>query len=437
MRGSGLTTGFGQLGKELIEEAQVPVSGASKKGSFGAQSYRDLVDQAFRGISLNESELRRLLNPSTPEEEAYLYLRAQEKRKVTVGPEVHVRGIIEFSNCCRQDCHYCGLRRSNSRLPRYRMSPAEILNAAESALSLHNFGTFVLQSGEDPGYSPGCLAEIVAELKTMGPAVTLSVGQWGYREYLTWKEAGADRFLLKFETSDPVLFKRLKPTTGLYQRLECLRHLRNLGYQVGSGIILGLPGQDEESIVSDILLMKALDLEMASVGPFIPHPDTPLGVRALGGPLDAVRKMRRTLRALAVIRLLLPYAHIPATTALGVISRVAKGWEESAWFEGLRAYGVVEREMDLMGDARGLALLCGANVVMPDVTPRRFRESYEIYPGKTSSDGGELALAVRKVKTMIESVGMTISPGKGDSPKPPWGEIRWKVEGLGSCRGRT
>jgi biotin synthase len=338
-----------------------------------------------------------------------------------------VRGIIEFSNYCRQDCLFCGLRRSNAKLRRYRMSPEQIVEAAVRALEVHRFGTFVLQSGEDPGYPADAIAYAVESIKRMGPAVTLSVGQRPYEDYELWRKAGADRYLLKFETSDPDLFGELKPTTTLDERLECLMCLRKLGYQVGTGIILGLPGQTRDIVIRDLSLLHEIDPEMVSIGPFIPHPDTPLGTHVPGGQADPLGLIRDTLRAVALSRLLVPLAHIPATTALGVIGKDSRAWVHWAAPYVRERIGSTagSRHQDpadgscagVWSDPRTLALTCGANVIMPDVTPKTFRESYEIYPGKAGSDGGEVAGAVRRAKAMVEVLGMYIDPGRGDSPK--------------------
>ncbi|HOB30795.1 MAG TPA: radical SAM protein [Bacillota bacterium] len=351
--------------------------------------------------------------------EFHLFRNAFEKRLDFLGLAVHLRGIIEFSNYCRQDCLYCGLRRSNANIDRYRMPPDEIIETAAQAMDIHNFGTFVLQSGEDPGYSAQEIGRVVSALKDMGAAVTLSVGQWSYDDYRLWKDAGADRFLLKFETSDPVLFRELKPTTTLDERLECLHYLRELGYQIGTGIILGLPGQTWQSVVNDIKLIERIDPEMVSIGPYVSHPDTPLGQGCLGEPHVApFYLIRATLNLLAASRMLVPYAHIPATTALGVIGKDDRRWVEFASeMLGTELGSAQVAGLDSWNDPRGLALLCGANVIMPDITPKRYRNSYEIYPGKASSDGEELDSILHEVKTLINSLGMYVSPERGDSPK--------------------
>lgn len=388
---------------------------------MGLEVLEKAIEDLLQGLEVEDSN----------EEFALLY-KGHKARVKHLGTEVHLRGIIEFSNYCRQDCLYCGLRRSNGRVKRYRMLPDKIIEAAEKAMAIHKFGTFVLQSGEDPSYPPEDLARVVAAIKDMGAAVTLSVGQWPYEEYKLWKDAGCDRFLLKFETSDPVLFHKLKPTTTLKDRLDCFYDLRELGYQVGTGIILGLPGQTSQSIVGDLNLISRLNPEMVSIGPYIPHPDTPLGTRYDSEHnLDPTSLIRAVLDAIAVSRIMVPYAHIPATTALGVLGKKDKGWIEF----GRRYVSASEPEsvgiacfeegcagLETWNDPRALALMCGANVIMPDITPEEFRASYDIYPGKADSDGTNLSGIIAEVKTLVSALGMNLSPGRGDSCKPQFNQ---------------
>jgi len=317
-----------------------------------------------------------------PDARSALFQAADEVRRRYVGDEVHLRGIIEFSNNCVRNCHYCGLRAANTALPRYRMSPSEIVTIAERAGGL-GVGTIVLQSGEDPFWDAATLAEVVGEIKRRtGLAVTLSVGDRSREDYALWREAGADRYLLKHETSDAELFRRLRPGTTLDGRLTCLGYLRELGYQVGSGNMVGLPGQSLETLADDVILLRNLDVEMAGIGPFIPHPDTPLA-SAPPGTVDL------TLRVLAVTRLALPWAHLPATTALGTADP----------------------------EGRQKALRCGANVVMPNVGPTDYRRLYQIYPGKICVD--EMAdKCLACLKGMISSLGRSVGRGPGHSPKP-------------------
>lgn len=325
--------------------------------------------------------MRRMIRAVT---DAELFALADDARRRGVGDGIHIRAIIEFSSFCRQDCLYCGLRRSNSAARRYRMTPAEIVAAARDALSFFPFATFVLQSGEDAAYDARDLAEAVRGIVSLGAVVTLSVGQRPSADYDLWRAAGADRYLLKFETADPDLFARLKPTTTLAERLRCLADLRRLGYQVGTGNIVGLPGQTEETLERDLALLADLDPEMASVSPFVPHPATPLADAAPGTVDDALRFIART-------RIALPLAHIPATTALSVI--------------------------DPRGRER--ALRAGANVVMVDVTPARYRVGYDIYPGKTTTELGTAGL-MRHLEAEFARLGRRIAPGPGHSPKAPW-----------------
>lgn len=269
---------------------------------------------------------------------------ADDVRKQIHGDTVHRRAIIEFSNYCKCNCLFCGIRRENMKLPRYRMKEEEIVKVAKKAAN-EGFKTIVLQSGEDPFWNAKRLSKVVREIKKLNVAVTLSVGELSYDEYAVLREAGADRYLLKFETSDEKLFRRLKPDTTLDRRIQCLRWLKKLDYETGSGIIAGLPGQSIESLAEDIALMKELELDMIGIGPFIPHPETSLSQNSPGNPI-------LTLKVIAVTRLLLPFANIPTTTALGTLSPSLR----------LKAFS------------------CGANVVMPDITPLKYAKLYSIYP---------------------------------------------------------
>ena len=369
------------------------------------------TDRVVRGEKVTAEDLVDLIAPQSLDDERELLRCAHERRVESLGPDVHLRAIIEFSNYCRQDCLYCGLRRSNPAIRRFRLSAQEIIEAARAANSIHHFGTFVLQSGEDPDYPPDELARAIEVLSEMG-AVTLSVGERTRDEYRLWREAGASRFLLRFETSDEGLFRALKPTTTLRKRISCLYTLRDLGYQIGSGMLLGLPGQDSMKVARDLMLLKDLDVEMLSVGPFIPHPGTPLGSHCPGEPAALIRL---TLKVMALGRLLVPSAHIPATTALATLSKSDKDW-----FPVLQEVLPSGCRLPDLGDARSAGLLCGANVIMPDVTPLLYRSAYEIYPGKPGTDGKVLEDTVAGAINMISALGMKIAAGKGDSPKEPW-----------------
>jgi biotin synthase len=324
-----------------------------------------------------------LLNEADDAAVLALFARADRVRKEYVGDAVHLRALIEFSNYCRRNCLYCGLRRSNGKAVRYRMTVDEILAAASEAAAM-GFKTVVLQSGEDPAYAVEDLCGLVRTIKTgMGMAVTLSIGERSYDDYGRLKEAGADRYLLRFETSDPLLFRKLKPDSVYEERFRCLRWLAELGYQAGSGNMVGLPGQSVESLADDILLFKELDLDMIGLGPFIAHPDTPLRGGA-DGTID------RVLRVTALARIVTGNAHMPATTATGTID--PRGREK--------------------------ALQCGANVLMPNVTPQRYREHYLLYPGKICI-AEEPTRCRLDAESMVAGLGRAVSQDAGDSLKRP------------------
>jgi biotin synthase len=309
---------------------------------------------------------------------AGLFKQANAMRRKYVGDEVHLRGLIEFSNYCRKDCLYCGLRKSNRKLRRYRMSLDEIFAAAKNAAGL-GLATIVLQSGEDPQYKTKDLCSLIAKIKKLDVAVTLSLGELPFSQYKQFKNAGADRYLLKFETSDPQLYKKLRPGCLLSKRLRCLGWLKELGYQVGSGVMIGLPGQTVGSIADDIFIFKDLKLDMIGIGPFIPHPNTPLA-KSAGSSLEQV------LKAVALTRIVTKYTHIPATTATGTIDK----------------------------QGRQRALQCGANILMPNATPLKYRKLYQIYPDKIclSDDAFKCRGCVEK---MVLALGRKIGSGPGHS----------------------
>ena len=311
---------------------------------------------------------------TTPAED--LYRRADEVRRDAVGDEVHLRGLIEFSNICRNDCLYCGIRRSNSHVQRYRMDEDELIETARRAAAM-GFQTIVLQGGEDMHYDQARLCRIIEQVKRLDVALTLSVGERDYADYKAWREAGADRYLLRIETTDRDLYHRLNPGMSWQRRHECLLMIRELGYEVGSGIMVGQPGQTIESIADDLFYLKELGIDMAGIGPFIPHPDTPLAGET-GGTLESA------LRTMATMRLLMPDINIPATTAM----------------ETLHPHG------------RIMALQAGANVVMPNVTEGEYRRHYELYPGKICVNDTP-AHCRSCIGLKIQSIGRTIGQGWG------------------------
>lgn len=310
-----------------------------------------------------------------------LFEAADRVRRIYSGPEVHLRGIVEFSSYCRRSCYYCGLRKDNVRLPRYRMSEDEIL-ASVRMIHEHGIQTVVLQSGEDPHYTPERLTSIVRRIRdSFDMAITLSAGEFSRAEYKYLREAGADRYLLKIETTNPEIYHSVHPDSSLEERIQCTAWLREAGFQVGSGFMIGLPGQTAGDIARDIWFLKEIDADMAGIGPFIPHPDTPMG-NAPRGSVSAA------LKAVAVSRLVLKDTHLPTTTALESSGR----------------------------GSRILGLRAGANVIMPNFTPLEYRRRYEIYPEKAGVEL-EPTEGLRVILNQIRKAGRPVGKGKGHSLK--------------------
>lgn len=310
---------------------------------------------------MGREEVLKWLHETDPARLAELYSRADDVRKACVGEEIHLRGLVEISNYCLQNCAYCGLRRENIAVERYRMSDLEIMDCVHEAVR-RGYGTIVLQAGEDYGLEPGWIADLVRKIKNETPlAVTLSLGERFPEELAAWREAGADRYLLKFETSDDELYERIHPAlpNRVYSRKGLLRILNELGYEVGSGVMVGLPGQSYDALVNDLFLFRDMGLDMIGAGPFLPHPQTPLGQDATYARLPHHEQVPATedmsYKVVALTRILCPDANIPSTTSLASLNREA---------------------------GRKLALQRGANVVMPNLTPGTYRRCYEIYPEK-------------------------------------------------------
>ena len=338
------------------------------------QTRRSLMERAESKHRLAREELAALLADEGAEEE--MAAAADRTRRAYVGDEVHLRGLIEFSNYCKQNCLYCGLRRDNGKAERFRLSRAEIVALAEKAKAA-GYPTVVMQSGEDAWFTAERLAEIVREVKRLGLTLTLSVGERPRDEYRLLREAGADRFLLRIETTDRALYERLDPGMSFENRLRCLADLKALGYEVGTGCLVGLPGQTVDSLAADILFFQSIDADMVGIGPLVPNGDTPLG----GEPPGDMRLVRRVVSA---IRLLLPEANIPATTAMET----------------------------LQPGARELMLRSGANVVMPNVTEGEARRKYALYPGKACvADTPDHCRACMEGR--IRAMGRTVGKGAG------------------------
>lgn len=344
----------------------------------------DLIQKLERDRNLTDSELVRVIQTLTAAEREELFARARAVREREYGKDVYVRGLIEFTNYCKNDCYYCGIRRSNKKAERYRLTTEEILECATEGYQL-GFRTFVLQGGEDVRFTKEHLAEIITSIKNKFPdcAVTLSVGERSREDYECWFEAGADRYLLRHETADEEHYRKLHPASmSLSDRKKCLYDLRDIGYQVGAGFMVGSPGQTVDNLVSDIRFLQELKPHMIGIGPFLSHQETPFAEEENGS-------YETTLVLLGILRLMFPGVLLPATTALGTI----------------------------VPDGREKGLLAGANVVMPNLSPVRVRKKYELYDNKICT-GEESAQCKDCLSARIESVGYHLAVGRGDSRIP-------------------
>jgi len=324
--------------------------------------------------TMNKQEIIDILSDNTKND--WLFKEADRIRHENVGDEVHLRGLIEFSNICKRQCEYCGLRSPNKEVERYRILKDELLLYAKKAVNM-GYQTIVLQSGEDEYYDTDKMVGIIREIKKLDVALTLSIGEKTYDEYKAFKDAGADRYLLRIETTDETLYQIMHPNASFENRKQCLYDLKSLGFETGTGCLVGLPHQTVESLADDILFFKELDADMVGIGPFIPHEQTPLKDAQKGDFWLA-------LKVMALTRINLPDINIPATTAMETINP----------------------------SGRIIALQSGANVVMPNVTSTEYRKKYEIYPGKICiNENPEQCRGCIEAK--IKSIGRTISTTKG------------------------
>lgn len=341
---------------------------------------KQLVDELKKEQILPQEELVELLSGWNHEEEEYLYQQARQVRESVYGKDVYLRGLIEFTNYCRNDCYYCGIRRSNANAQRYRLTKDQILECCEQGYDL-GFRTFVLQGGEDGYFTDDKICSIVREIKRRYPdcAVTLSIGEKSYDSYRAFFDVGADRYLLRHETANCEHYRMLHPRQlSLENRKQCLWNLKEIGYQVGCGMMVGSPGQKPEYLVEDLLFMHELKPHMIGIGPFIAHKDTPFAGQK-SGTLDD------TLHLLGILRLMFPHALIPATTALGTIHP----------------------------SGREMGILAGANVVMPNLSPVEVRGKYLLYDGKicTGDEAAECRLCMQR---RIEKTGYHVKVARGD-----------------------
>lgn len=340
----------------------------------------EIIDRIEQTGNIDRETLELLLTTEDGALKEYLAAKARETAQRIYGNQVYIRGLIEFTNYCRNDCYYCGIRRSNGCAERYRLSKEEILSCCKNGYEL-GFRTFVLQGGEDGFYTDGRICEIVSEIKNRYPdcAVTLSIGERERESYEAFFKAGADRYLLRHETADEAHYKELHPEEMSFQhRMRCLRELKEIGYQTGCGFMVGSPYQTFDTLYEDLQFIRELQPEMVGIGPFIPQKDTPFGKMQAG-------TIERTLRLLSIIRLLHPSVLLPATTALGTIH--PKG--------------------------RELGILAGANVVMPNLSPVAVREKYKLYDNKICT-GDEAAECRYCMERRMESIGYQVAVDRGD-----------------------
>lgn len=310
----------------------------------------------------------------------YLFEKARQARDKIYGRKIYIRGLIEFTNYCKNDCLYCGIRKSNKQAARYRLTKNDILLCCKEGYGL-GFRTFVLQGGEDMFYTDEYLCEIISEIKNAYSdcAVTLSLGERSYESYKALKNAGADRYLLRHETADKQHYRKLHPENMSFEnRMQCLENLKALGYQVGAGFMVGSPFQTADNLAEELMFLKKLNPHMVGIGPFIPHMDTPFKDRCAGAA-------ELTVFMLALVRLTLKNALIPATTALGTI--------------------------DEYGREKGIN--AGANVLMPNLSPVSVRKKYMLYDNKICM-GDESAHAIEELKERIKATGCEIEIGRGD-----------------------
>jgi len=359
---------------------------------------KSLIDKLDREGRLTKDEFLTLFSGFSREDSEYLFEKARARARKYYGNKIYVRGLIEFTNYCKNNCYYCGIRRGNPNAERYRLSKEEILACCANGYEL-GFRTFVLQGGEDPWYSDDILVDIISCIreKYLDCAITLSLGEKSYEQYAMYKKAGADRYLLRHETANEEHYSKLHPAElSCKNRKKCLFDLKRLGYQVGAGFMVGSPYQTMENIVEDLLFLKELQPEMVGLGPFIPHKDTPFADFERG-------KLELVLFLIGIVRLMLPSALIPATTALGTIHP----------------------------QGRELGILAGANVVMPNLSPVSVRKKYMLYDNKICT-GEEAAECRFCLQYRMKKIGYEIVVDRGDFKAPGAGDKEALCQEFGS-----
>lgn len=341
---------------------------------------KSIIDKLYESNNASGEELLFLLDNLNEDDKIYLVQKAHETRMKTYGDKVYMRGLIEFTNFCKKDCIYCGIRRSNKDADRYRLTIEDIMECVDIGDRL-GYKTYVLQGGEDDYFTDERMVEIIKMIKSKYPnnAITLSLGERSYDSYKKMYEAGADRYLLRHETATKELYEKLHPGASFEERRQCLRNLKEIGYQIGAGFMVELPKQTNKDLVNDLLFVKELEPHMCGIGPFIPHKDTPLKNEKAG-------TVEKTTTMLALIRLLLPNVLLPSTTALGSI--------------------------DPTGREKGIK--AGGNVVMPNLSPTSVREKYSLYDGKICT-GDEAAECRNCIEGRINKAGFKVEVTRGDN----------------------
>lgn len=363
-----------------ITDAKKIIDKIDKKEKISYKDALTLLSSFEYDNDLNKKKLNKKEKSEIKELKKYLRIKAREKADKIFGKYIFMRGLVEFTNYCKNDCIYCGIRKSNKNAERYRLNKKEILECCKIGYDI-GFRTFVLQGGEDNFFNIERMSNIVRAIKKEFPdcALTLSIGEKDEKYYKELKNNGANRFLLRHETSENEHYSKLHPKyMSLDNRKECLRILKRLGFQTGTGIMVGSPFQKLENIASDLIFMQEINPEMIGIGPFLPHKDTPFAKEKIG-------EMELTLILISILRLIFPLSLIPATTALGTIK------------EG----------------GRELGILHGANVVMPNLSPMNVRKKYLLYNNKIST-GTESAEGVELLKKSIDKIGYILTGARGD-----------------------
>lgn len=340
-----------------------------------------LIEKLYTTGMLTANEFTQLINGRTPEISKYIAAKAQSRQQEYYSNHIYIRGLIEYTNYCKNDCYYCGIRCSNKKAQRYRVDKETILNCCHAGYEL-GFRTFVLQGGEDPYFTDDRMVDIISSIKNAYPdcAITLSIGEKPEKTYREFYEAGANRYLLRHETYNAEHYQQLHPASlTAKHRQDCLWSLKKIGYQVGTGFMVGSPYQTTSHLVEDLLFIKELDPQMIGIGPFICHHDTPFAKETSG-------TLELTLFLISILRLMLPKVLLPATTALGTIHE----------------------------HGRELGILAGANVVMPNLSPSEVRKNYLLYDNKLCT-GDETAELLSQLQAKMHQIDYTIVTARGDS----------------------